>query len=769
MQKIIKNNFNKILSIFILMQPILDLITGICIHKLNINFTIGIIIRIIFLIFVMITSTFVYKKTKNIAYYLIFLIYSICYLIGVIILKDSSIFKEVQGLIKVFYFPLLLVSLYSIKDEIKISKMVLVSTLITYLLLIFIPNIFNLGFKSYEITKAGALGFFNSANEISGIISILTPIMILIFKEQKKYFVIIITMILYLAVILSIGTKTPLLSLIITVVFAILWLWIKNIKKKNYKVLIGTFGIILILLMLIISIIPKTNFYKNIETHLDYLEVDNITEVFEKPKLVDHFIFSQRLTFLSKKQKDYNKATTYQKIFGIGYLKKQKSSKMVEMDYFDIYYSHGVVGLIIFFLPYIYILYKIFNNRKKLDFSQYMLYVSLFLIIILSLFTGHIIIAPAVSIIVIMIILMLENKKKTLLFTAYDLNIGGIESALVNLVNQIDKDKYNVCIILEKKEGIFLDKVNKDINILEYKVSNHKNKIFRKITNYTKRILFTIFNYNNYDFSCCYATYSYSANKLAKIASKNNSIYIHSNYKYVYKTEKEVKEFFDSRKLEEFKHIIFVSNESRNDYLNYYENLKDKTLVFNNFINVDQIIKKSTGKIDINKKKNSKLFVFVGRLDDSSKKLKRAINIVKNIENINLWIVGDGPDKNLYENFVIKNKLSNRVVFLGKKENPYPYMQQADYIILTSEYEGFPVVYLESIVLNKKLITTIPVSDDILTIGNNYGYVISKNEKQMIEEVKNILRENKKNKKINLKEIQQERMKKLEKVFDGVI
>ena len=766
MQKNIKNNFNKILSIFILMQPVLDLITGICIHKLNINFTLGIIIRIIFLIFVMLTSTFIYNKKKNIIYYSLFIIYAIIYLLGIILFKDSSIFKEMQGLLRVFYFPLLLISLYSINDEIHISKMLLLIDLILYLLFIFIPNSLNLGFKSYEITKKGTLGFFNSANEISGIISILTPIMILVFKEHKNLIFTLLISILYLFVILTIGTKTPLLSLIITIFFALLWLWIKNIKKKNYKIIIGSFGILFILIITTIAIIPKTNFYKNIETHLNYLKVDDIKEVFEKPKLVDHFIFSQRLTFLSKIQKEYSKANPYQLLFGIGYMKEDKVRKTVEMDYFDIFYSHGIIGFILFFSLYLNILYKVLSKRKKFDFSQYMTYISIFLIIVLSLFTGHIITAPSVSLLVAIIILMIENKKKTLLFASFDLNVGGIEKALVNLVKLIDKNKYKVTIILEKKEGIFLEKIPIDVKVLEYKVNNNKNKLIRKIINYSKRLIFTIFNYNNYDFSCCYATYSYSCNKLALLASSNNSLYIHSDYKYVYKNKDDFRKFFDTRKVNEFKRIIFISNESRDSFLEEYSNLKDKCLVINNFIDTKDIISKSHEKIDFKKNKNKKLFVFVGRLDDSSKKLKRAINLVKEISSIELLIVGDGPDRKMYEDFTKKCKVENRVTFVGNKENPYPYMNEADYVILTSDYEGFPVTYLEAITLNKNIITTIETSDESIDM-KDIAYIIPKKENEMVEKVKDILKKKNTKKSINIDKIQKNKIKIFEELFNN--
>ena len=94
-------------------------------------------------------------------------------------------------------------------------------------------------------------------------------------------------------------------------------------------------------------------------------------------------------------------------------------------------------------------------------------------------------------------------------------------------------------------------------------------------------------------------------------------------------------------------------------------------------------------------------------------------------------------------------------------------MQEADYIILTSDYEGFPVIYLEALTLNKQIITTIPVSDDALDI-KNYATIISKDDKKLITEVKNILKEKKKSIKIDIEKIQKERMQKLERVFDEV-
>lgn len=769
MNKYLEKNISKIVSIFILLQPILDLITGLCVNLLDFNITIGIIIRILFLALIMYVTTFVFKKKLSLWIYISIIFYSILYLIGIFIYKDGSYFAEIQGLVKAFYFPILLISLYEIRNEIKISNLTLVITLFTYLMCIFIPSLLNIGFKTYQIAKIGTLGFYNSANEISGIISLLTPIMFTLILGKNKYLIKGLMLLVYLIVILMMGTKTPLLSLCITLGSIFIYYMYHCIKKKTYKPIIYSVVLILVGFASLILVLPKTNFYKNIEIHLDYLEVDNVFEVFTEYELVDHFIFSQRLTFLENKNDLYLKSSAYEKIFGIGYTHKNKVTKAIEMDYFDIFYSHGIIGFALYFGIYLYVLSQIFKAKQKTTYTRCMQLVALLLILVLSMFTGHIITGPAVSLIAAILIIMLAKRnKKDLMFAAVNFDIGGIEKALVNLLNRINYDKYNVDVVLEEKKGIFLPKIISKANITELKVSNHKNVIIRKVTNMYRKLIYTILNYQNYDFSCCYATYSYSANKLALISSKNNAFYVHSNYTYIYKDKKEFRQFFDTRNIDKYKRIIFVSNEAKNDFMKFYNHLENKLEVLNNFIDIDSIKATSIEELDVKKSKN-KLFVFVGRLEDHSKKLTRALNLVKKIKDIDLWIIGDGPDKKKYEDYVKKNNISKRVFFLGRKSNPYPYMNEADYVILTSDYEGFPVTYLEAIVLNKKIITTIDVSDDAINMGKDYAFIVSKDEKKMVEEVKGILNKNSKVKSIDLNKVQNKKMLKFEEMFDEVI
>lgn len=78
--------------------------------------------------------------------------------------------------------------------------------------------------------------------------------------------------------------------------------------------------------------------------------------------------------------------------------------------------------------------------------------------------------------------------------------------------------------------------------------------------------------------------------------------------------------------------------------------------------------------------------------------------------------------------------MNEQIIFLGRKQNPYPYFKISDCVILTSEYEGYPVVFLESMILNKPIITT-KVSD-YEDVEEKYGYTTTKEIDDIYEKMK---------------------------------
>ena len=149
----------------------------------------------------------------------------------------------------------------------------------------------------------------------------------------------------------------------------------------------------------------------------------------------------------------------------------------------------------------------------------------------------------------------MKSNMKKILFAAHDLGLGGIETALVALINyladvkQENGYKYEITLVLEKKQGIFLKNLNSRIKIIEYTPNTNKIKCVRKLVNMCKRIRFASKYKNKFDFSAAYATYSLPASFVARTASKNSALWCHMDYVEQYQNDIEkVKEFFKEKK-----------------------------------------------------------------------------------------------------------------------------------------------------------------------------------------------------------------------------
>lgn len=333
--------------------------------------------------------------------------------------------------------------------------------------------------------------------------------------------------------------------------------------------------------------------------------------------------------------------------------------------------------------------------------------------------------------------------KKRLVFYAHNLEIGGIERALISLLKSIHT-KYDITLILEENKGVLLNNIPNNITIKEYKISTNKIKLIRKIINRLKLIINIVINYNRYDFSCLYIPYSIPGSILMRYYSKNNSIWIHSDYSYIYKN---IKPFFDDRNINKFKKIFMLSNEAKENFTKTYPNLTDKIIISGNLVEKNNIIKLSSAeKI----KKGSKfIFINISRHEEESKKITRLIEASKKLSkemDFELWLVGDGKDTENYKKLAKNLKF---IKFLGLKENPYPYLKASNALVLSSNYEGFPVVYLEALTLNIPIVTTINISNSYFDI-KDYALISEKDVDSLYLKMREMMTIKNKLKRLNI-------------------
>ena len=414
----INNNLSKIIVGFIFIQPILDLLSSLEINVLHIGISIGSIVRFMFMLLCLYYVLFINKERKY--KYVVAAIFAyILSFIGVILYyKGINILSyETRNCLYVYFLPAILISIYLMfKNKainIKLSNLFILY--ISYMVFILIPNLTHTGFDSYWQAKVGSTGWFYSANALGNLFCIIMPfIFYYLIKSKINVFIKALIIISSLYVFVSIGTKVPVIGLALCLLVHFVYYIINCIKNKKYKVLYGCIIAFIVGTILSVILIPKTSFYKNLEIHRKYLGVNHYYEIFTDYKLIDHFVFSQRLTFLKNTNNNFKSVSFNEKLLGMGYIENyatdKVSDKTIEMDYFEVFYRHGVIGSIIFYIiiiPFIFIFFKTKHEKTLLNLEFKL---SMVLILLLSLFSGHVLVTPSISIFVALIINIFINK-----------------------------------------------------------------------------------------------------------------------------------------------------------------------------------------------------------------------------------------------------------------------------------------------------------------------------------------------------------------------
>lgn len=356
---------------------------------------------------------------------------------------------------------------------------------------------------------------------------------------------------------------------------------------------------------------------------------------------------------------------------------------------------------------------------------------------------------------------------RKILISIDNFGLGGIEKSLINLMKKINSE-YNIDIIVQRKNDFF---ETQNIVKKTYKVSNNNNIFIRKIINFFNLIKYYIFNHNKYDVSVSYTTSNKVSSLIALISSKNSVLWIHSNYYYYFNKDiNEFKKFFDRIKVHKFNKIVLVSDDAKKDFDNIYPELSNKTTSINNQVDYENIIELGKEQIDININKG--YFLFVGRLEERAKKITRLIEAFKLLKengfSNQLLILGNGPDKEEYVNLIKKYNLMDTIIMIEGKTNPYPYFVNSSCLLLSSDYEGFPVVYLEAIALGKPIITTIDIKSGSLEMYR-HAIICDKNPQDIYKNIVSFIKDKPKFDNFNIEKYNEENINKIRKLFNGEI
>ncbi len=351
---------------------------------------------------------------------------------------------------------------------------------------------------------------------------------------------------------------------------------------------------------------------------------------------------------------------------------------------------------------------------------------------------------------------------KKILFFIPTLLGGGAEKVLVNMVNSIDKSKFDVTVMTLCNVGINIQYLDDDV---KYKYVFKRNiKGIRHLLKLIKpKKLFKKYITDKYD-----TIVSYLEGPTTRIVSgcTNNTkliAWIHTentkSFDIAFRNKIEMINSYHA-----YDKIICVSNDVLKSFNNYTDcQFEKKLLVIKNISNPFEIIKLSKEKVNF--KFLNKIFkiIIVGRLD-KNKAQARMVNIIKRLNeegfSIELNILGDGVEKENIINLINKNNISN-IKLLGYQSNPYPFIANSDLFICCSHKEGFSTTTIEALTLNVPILTT-DCSGMREILGNNeYGLIVPDNDDEIYKGIKKYIQD-----KAFFKKIEKNQSKRIVKMKD---
>lgn len=333
-------------------------------------------------------------------------------------------------------------------------------------------------------------------------------------------------------------------------------------------------------------------------------------------------------------------------------------------------------------------------------------------------------------------------KKVKVLFVLPSLEGGGAERIVCNLMSVLDKNIFDINLFLFTNKGVYWKLLSDDIKVF-FGNENEKNSKLMVVKN-----LYRASKKMDIIVGSMELMPTYFSALVGKLLRKKVIGWVHINIDSILNDKSKIVRFLHRNILLKFFYnkldkIIAVSNGAKDNISKYLrsEN-KNKIECIYNPIKINDIREKSKEKIEENLEKP--FIIGIGRLERQKNfiLLIRAYKILldRGFKH-NLIILGQGSQKDYLISEVKKLNIEKKVKFLGFKENPYKYLNQADVFVQSSIYEGLPTVLIEALALNVPVVATnCPDGAKEILDNGKYGLLVKMNdEKALADAIKKIL------------------------------
>ncbi|WP_251549850.1 glycosyltransferase [Neobacillus muris] len=361
--------------------------------------------------------------------------------------------------------------------------------------------------------------------------------------------------------------------------------------------------------------------------------------------------------------------------------------------------------------------------------------------------------------------------KTKVVFVTNKMIMGGIEKALISMLEQIPKDRYDVSLFVVHPKGELIDKIPSHVHVKS--IFDNRERIASMVWNYTKRgkflsafnvILSSVllkwgsisefekFGYyskiRNIDEAHYDLAISYSSPITLPLVFVANNINAKKKIAWIHNDVSDLANPIHSRLVrklrkyfEIYDYIFCVSHHAFRKFTGVFQDLPNDISVFYNILDKKKMELMSMEDGSYNDQFKGIRILTVGRL--SKEKGQDIIpsvlsKLLSNGYNVRWYCIGEGPIRLQLEENIKEYNLVNNLILLGTKDNPFPYIKECDLYIQPSRHEAYCITVAEARAFCKPIIITNTGASEQIA-NKKTGLIVGFDDNQIYEAIKRLL------------------------------
>lgn len=351
--------------------------------------------------------------------------------------------------------------------------------------------------------------------------------------------------------------------------------------------------------------------------------------------------------------------------------------------------------------------------------------------------------------------------KRKVLFVVHQLNLGGVQKALISALNALDYSENEVTLYVRKNRTELLSQVNR--NVSEIIVNQDITKYYRKpyavwlqlllkINNSPKNkekldnyIISSQMKYEKehyfsddveYDLAVSYIQ-SYTAKFVDEnVKAKRKVMFYHGSTDEFHEVNKKA--------MQHFERIYCVSKGAQKAVQVFYPQYAEKIDCLENYVDAESVRQKAK-KFTPDYPKDKLILCSCGRITPV-KGYDLAVGAAEILKQNGLefkwYFVGDGVDRPKIEALISNKRLEDYIEITGLQDNPYPYIKNCDIYVQPSFEEAHSLSIIESQILGKVIVSTATVGGKSIIVDGETGVISDKNAESIAQIINLISQDN---------------------------